>query len=198
MVTEYEEGEGPELRHETTLNALGSCVRHLRRERGLTLQELSSITGLSPSMISLVERGRTSPSIGTLVALSSGLEVPMSDLFSTERTGDDRYVTRLEDQPVVETQPGYSRRLVKVDRVNHAEYSVLWFEPEASTHEAASGHRGVEYGLVLEGVLTVELGDESYVLDPGDCISYPSSEPHRMLNEGTEPVRAVWMNIGIF
>src|SRR3990170_1611000 len=69
----------PRTEHEDTLIALGARVRELRARRSLTLEGLSDITGLSSSMISLVERGRTSPSIGTLVVIAAGLGVSIPD-----------------------------------------------------------------------------------------------------------------------
>jgi transcriptional regulator with XRE-family HTH domain len=66
------------------LAAIGNRIRDLRGQKGLTLQALSEQTGLSPSMLSLVERGQTSPSIGTLVVISSALGVHMSDLLAVE------------------------------------------------------------------------------------------------------------------
>src|SRR5918994_2299004 len=61
------------------LAAIGNRIRDLRGQKTLTLQALSELTGLSPSMLSLVERGQTTPSIGTLVVISSALGVHMSD-----------------------------------------------------------------------------------------------------------------------
>ncbi len=83
----------------------------------MTLQELSERTGLSTSMISLVERGRTSPSIGSLVVLASALKVPIGELFiEIDQMPDDR-VVRAEDQSLVVPWPGVSRRTAKIDRL---------------------------------------------------------------------------------
>jgi transcriptional regulator with XRE-family HTH domain len=83
------------------LAAIGNRIRDLRGQKGLTLQALSEQTGLSPSMLSLVERGQTSPSIGTLVVISSALGVHMSDLLAVEdRTARDP-VSRASEQPIL-------------------------------------------------------------------------------------------------
>ncbi|MGH8927281.1 MAG: helix-turn-helix domain-containing protein, partial [Acidimicrobiia bacterium] len=80
--TGLDDGAGPEredldARAASTLLSIGARIRELRMQRGLTLQGISELTGLSPSLLSLVERGKTSPSIGTLVAVAYALEVHM-------------------------------------------------------------------------------------------------------------------------
>ena len=68
------------------LAMIGARIRDLRRGRGMTLQQLGDATNLSPSMLSLVERGRTGASIGTLIVISSALGVHMGFLLSEEKT----------------------------------------------------------------------------------------------------------------
>jgi quercetin dioxygenase-like cupin family protein len=57
-------------------------------------------------------------------------------------------------------------------------------------------HWGREYGLVLSGTLEVTVGFDSYVLGPGDSISFDSTVPHRLRNTGKEPATGVWLVIG--
>jgi quercetin dioxygenase-like cupin family protein/DNA-binding XRE family transcriptional regulator len=61
--------------------------------------------------------------------------------------------------------------------------------------DQAVRHNGREYGLVLEGVLTVQVGFESYVLQAGDSVAFDSAIPHRFWNSGDTPVRAVWFEL---
>src|SRR5262245_14166322 len=147
-------------------------------------------------MISMVERGRASPSIGTLVAIASALRVPMSELFD----GDDEEdvhppVRRRGDQPTYETASGVMRRLVQND-VNHGvEIAVNEYEPATASSATATHHAGVEYGMVMEGTLVVELDGSTYELQTGDSIAYESSVPHRILNSGHARARTVWLNL---
>jgi transcriptional regulator with XRE-family HTH domain/quercetin dioxygenase-like cupin family protein len=61
--------------------------------------------------------------------------------------------------------------------------------------DQAVRHNGREYGLVLEGVLTVQIGFESYVLQAGDAVAFDSTIPHRFWNSGDTPVRAIWFEL---
>src|SRR5689334_10605997 len=85
----------PEEIAETTANtlaAIGFRIRELRQLRALTLQELADVSGLSTSMLSLVERGRASPSIGSLIVIASALGVTMSDLLVNGADSEEKIV----------------------------------------------------------------------------------------------------------
>jgi quercetin dioxygenase-like cupin family protein len=69
----------------------------------------------------------------------------------------------------------------------------IQYSPGASSARNYLRHQGREYGLVLEGELTVNLAFEEYVLGPGDSIAFDSSTPHRLSNQASGPVRAVWV-----
>lgn len=182
--------------HAEMIAALGASVRTMRKRRGMTLEDLASLTGVSSSMISLVERGKSSPSIGTLLAIASGIGVPVGELFPNLPVLENHIVTRLDEQPIVEKNPGYSRRLLRLDRPNQTEFSMLTFAPGAFNHKGPSGHRGHEYGVVIDGELTVQFRSTRHTLRSGDAISFLSSDSHRIVNESDRPAVAVWINVG--
>lgn len=190
--------EGNGVRPSDPLTDLGQRIRRLRRQRDLTLQQLGEETGLSPSMISLVERGRTSPSIGSLVAVASALRVPLKALFDDGLDAEHEYVVRHQDQTVMAPMPGVSRRTAVADSLRHIEISVNEWQPGVATEPRPARHPGFEYGLVLEGQLTVDVEGSRFVLMPGDLASYNSASPHSLHNDGDEVVRAVWVNVGSF
>jgi transcriptional regulator with XRE-family HTH domain/mannose-6-phosphate isomerase-like protein (cupin superfamily) len=73
------------------------------------------------------------------------------------------------------------------------EFMEITYAIGASSGRAMSRHVGREFGLVLEGELTVDLGFDRYTLQPGDSIAFDSNTPHRMSNTGQTPVRAIWV-----
>jgi transcriptional regulator with XRE-family HTH domain len=187
--------DNPPLRldEESHLESLGLKIRALRHDQQLTLQAVGERTGLSPSMISMIERAQTSPSVGSLVAIASALGVLVSDLFEFKHTERTDPVTRSAEHAVFETPLGVVHESVIVERplglgVNFNTYQVGSASARVLTH-----HSGFESGVVLEGTLQIELGDESYTLETGDSISYDSSTPHRISNGGDGPARAVWV-----
>ncbi len=178
------------------VRAVGASIRAARKRRRLTLQELAERTGVSVSMLSMLERGVASPSIGTLVSVSSALGLHMAQLFQDPAAEPPSPVRRLADQVTVQAAEGVSRRLVHTDLDNDLEMVVNEYEPGTSSAAAPVHHEGVEFGLIISGNLTVRLGDVEYVLGAGDGISYDSTTPHVLTNRGQTKARAVWINVG--
>lgn len=190
------ESEKVEIEAGDTVAAIGSQIRNLRSEQRLTLKDLGERTGVSPSMLSLVERGKTSPSIGTLVAISAALGVHMSDLIVDEKEDADRLVWRRKDQDSFTTPLGVQRRVLRVDRDRGVEIAINEYEPETGSALVPTHHPGFEYGVVLKGRLTVELeGEGPQELRAGDLISYASTVPHRIWNHSSGHVQALWINL---
>jgi transcriptional regulator with XRE-family HTH domain len=184
-----------EILEAAALAAIGSRIRELRTKRSLTLQSLSETTGLSPSMLSLVERGKASPSVGSLVAISSALGVHMSDLLLSDRHDSDGPVSRRSEQPMFETSQGVLRRVLRDDRIRGVEVAVNEYAPETGSSTEPTHHSGYEYGIVVDGHLTVEVDGVEHILNPGDLISYDSTRNHRIWNHGSQRARALWVNL---
>lgn len=178
----------------TTVVFLGNRIRELRQQRKLTLQELAESTGLSSSMLSLVERGKTSPSIGTLVAICSSLSIHMTDLFDDDSSTREP-VVRNADQPVYETPEGVMRRILRTDDARGIEIVFNEYEPGTGSGGEAIHHSGYEYGVVLDGKLRVEVEGRCYELKRGDSIGYSSKLPHRIENDGKRHARTLWVNL---
>ena len=180
---------------ERTIRRIGGQIRRLRAARGLKLQDVADRTGVSVSMLSMLERGVAGGSIGTLVAVSSALGVHMSDLFEQE-TEEKSPVRRLADQIQVETGAGVLRRVAHHDEANGLEMVVNEYAPGTSSGARPVHHAGTEFGIVIEGELVVELEGVRHELRTGDAITYASGRPHLISNPGEGTARAVWVNLG--
>ncbi|QLQ10883.1 MAG: helix-turn-helix transcriptional regulator [Nocardioidaceae bacterium] len=177
-----------------TMRRVGAQIRRVRKRRNRTLQQLSAETGMSVSMLSMLERGVAAPSIGTLVSVSAALGMHMSDLFDTPGSGRSP-VRRLADQVEVNTAEGVVRRLVHNDPNHGLEMVVNEYEPGTSSSSAPTHHVGTELGILISGTLAIELDGVEHILKPGDGITYRSSTPHRFENRGKTKARAVWINL---
>ncbi|GAA2018570.1 XRE family transcriptional regulator [Pseudokineococcus marinus] len=173
---------------------LGQQVRALRAKRGLTLAELAETTGLSASMLSTVERGRTAPSLATLHRLAEGLGVRVTTLLAAPAE-EGSPVVRLADQIVDQTPGGVVRRLAVFRPEQDVEVYVDEYPPATSHATRPSQHPGQEHGVVLEGVLEVELPDAVHVVEAGDSISYEAKQAHLLRNASPGVTRAVWVNV---
>jgi transcriptional regulator with XRE-family HTH domain len=177
------------------LPQIGERIRTARTAKRMTLQMLSDETDLTPSMLSLVERGRTIPSIGSLIAISHALDVDVGDLVSVSRAGKQDVVVRAGDATAVETPQRLVRRVLRDDNVNGALISTTKYRPNTASSPVPRAHAGFEHGYILEGSLTVELEGTAYILDEGDLISYNSNRPHRIFNHTSHDTVALWINL---
>ena len=179
------------------LQDLGAQIRSLRKERALTLERLSELSGLSIGIVSQIERGRGNPSFATLVQLAHGLDIPIGRLL---------YVAEQNRSPVVRkdqrrrldghglgVEDGGIYELLTPDFTGSLE--VVWVEhsPGYETSATPYRHNGEEFGLVIEGRLVVHLDGVAHDLGPGDSIRYDSTAPHWYSNPGPEICRAVWV-----
>lgn len=186
--------EEPDVAVTKTVADIGKRIKDARHARGLTLQKVAEASGLSPSMVSLVERGQASPSIGTLVALCDALSIHVAELFVALEAQLGLVVLR-ESQSAVHSSEGVTRRTILDDAEMGIELIDYVFEPGAKTGQATTHHSGAEIGYILEGSLTVEVGDEEHVLNPGDAVHFVSSLPHRFSNSERKRTRALWVNV---
>jgi transcriptional regulator with XRE-family HTH domain len=179
---------------------IGARLREERERRGLSLRKLAPRLGISPSALSQIETGRSRPSVSTLYAIVTELDLSFDELFAPRRRSprDPHVVQRADERKAIELESG-----VRWERLNPSgERDVDFLEVEYSVGGASSSgasfarHAGREYGVVTSGSLKVTVGDEDHVLGPGDSICFDSMAPHRLETLGDEPARAIWLVIG--
>ncbi|MBB2990296.1 transcriptional regulator with XRE-family HTH domain [Mycolicibacterium iranicum] len=169
---------------EATNRKLGAEIRRIRMEQGLTLVDIAANTGLSASMLSMLERGKTGVSVGSLVAVASALGVAIGDLFQPNRSPELSLV-RAADQQELTIGPGVTRRVIQRSRMHGLEVASLRLAPGAHTGAELVRHDGQEIVVVQAGVLTVQIGGTLTELDAGDSIRLDADWPHRFANNGT-------------
>jgi transcriptional regulator with XRE-family HTH domain len=161
-------------------------IRELRQQKGLTLNQLASLTGMSVGMISQVERGITDPSLETLRRISDAFGVPLFDLFREDQP-EPVTVIRKDARRQVSSPQGQivwsqvSRTGGKLEVLEAA------IKPGAASSSERRSHASEECVLVLSGRLRVEVGKDAYDLEAGDSCHFASTIPHRFVN----PHRAV-------
>ena len=179
---------------EQTMMLVGARIRAMRLRQQLTLRDVAERTGVSVSMLSMLERGVSTASVGTLVAVASALGVHMYDLFAHKGV-DGSPVTRHAEQTVIRTGEGATRRVAHNDSAAGLELAVNEYDLGGASGPSATHHDGREFGVLISGELTIELDGQTHVLEPGDVIAYSSERPHRILNTGDERAIAVWVNV---
>jgi transcriptional regulator with XRE-family HTH domain len=171
-------------------------VRELRAAQGLSLDALASRSGVSRSMISLIERGESSPTAVVLEKLAAGLEVTLASLFDAPAAaaqGPGGPVARRDDQPQWrDPASGYLRRNVSPAGVSQPMRIVeVHFPPRARVafENGARDVRVYQQVWVLEGEIDVTVGAECYRLREGDCLAMQLDRPTMFHNPTGKPAR---------
>jgi transcriptional regulator with XRE-family HTH domain len=172
--------------------ALGIRLRELRTRRGQTLRSVADKADVSPSLLSQIERGEASPSLLSLAAIAEALAVRPADLLEGDGHDPGSPVVRRSERRVIE-DPQCRREYVMDLDDPYLLIAELQIIPRGSSRPSAGTHSGRDYGVVLQGQVTVELGDRRERLDEGDYIAFDARHPHRLLNETDEPVRVLWV-----
>src|SRR5215203_2099484 len=165
---------------------LGGRVRRLRRARGLTLDGLAELSGVSRAMISKLERGEKNPTLVVAAKLAEGLGVTLSQLAGMEERHEVIVVPRERRMVMRDPETGFERQLLSPNFVGRGVEFIRNEIPEGSTSGEFPPHRrGVEEHIVVErGSLRAILGGEEYLLREGDALYFEADVTHRFENAG--------------
>lgn len=199
---------------------LGTELRRVRESKKLSLRAVASAVGVSASLLSQVETGKTQPSVSTLYALVNHLGISLDALMGTNRVmtsplggsvssvgnasepsadrRSDSVVQRREDNPVIEMENGVTWERLSVGDSAIADPLIVTYAPSASSSVEGKlmRHAALEYGVLLEGRLTLRIDFDSYDLEPGDSFCFDANRPHLYINSGDVPARGIWFVIG--
>jgi transcriptional regulator with XRE-family HTH domain len=173
---------------------LGNTVRQLRQEHGLTIAEISERAGISRGMLSKIENGITSASLETLEQLANALGVTISRLFRGYNApqGGAQLVKKGKGLEVVRrgTKSGHTYHLLAYDQGPQKSFEPFLITLEEPGEEfPAFEHPGTEFLHMLEGVLEYRVGDETFVMEPGDSLTFRGEIPHKPEKMHQLPIR---------
>ncbi|WP_435137354.1 helix-turn-helix domain-containing protein [Pseudopelagicola sp. nBUS_19] len=163
--------------------AIGSTLRELRQQRGQSARGLADQSGISAAMISRIENGLVSPSIGTLAALSEALEVPIVSLFREARTDHTDYTLVRHGEGLKSTRIAEKHTHEYVNLAMHARKD-LRFQARQVTLLRDSGQpltyvgHGVVFVRVISGEAIYCYGQNHITLCDGDSISVDAELSH--------------------
>jgi transcriptional regulator with XRE-family HTH domain len=164
------------------LTAVGHRLRALRRERELTLVDISAVAGISVSTLSRLESGARRPTLELLLPLARAYRVTLDELFDAPPTGDPRIHLRpirrngMTMLALTRRAGGIQAYKIVIPGVSRRK------RPDPQTHE------GYEWLYVLNGRLRLVLGEQDLVLAPGEAAEFDTRVPHWFGAPGPEPV----------
>ncbi len=194
---------------------IGALIRKARVQRAISLRGLAAEVGLSPSLISQVETGKTQPSVSTLYALSNFLGLSIDELLANDtdtnpepdgqgpshglhQTSPPAPVQRSHENPRLEMDNGVIWERLAISGDALTEPILVTYTPGASSSIEGKlmRHGGHEYAYLIEGELTLQLEFETFVLRAGDSLQFDAQRPHMYVNHGEVPARGVWHVVG--
>lgn len=174
---------------ENLVARVGKNLRTLRKSRGLSLDKLSELSGVSKAMLAQVERGESNPTITVLWKIANGLHISVTALIE-EETPEVTLVRRSDVEPMTTEDGKYSAfQMFPYTESSRFEIYAVDMEP-GCVYASEPHHEGVEeFVSVTEGRLVLQLGEERYEADCGDSIRFPADQGHIYLNETDSVVR---------
>ncbi|WTW98925.1 XRE family transcriptional regulator [Streptomycetaceae bacterium NBC_01309] len=188
-----QDGSAAEPQHGDELaGAFGRNVRRHREEAGLTLEQLSTQSSVSRAMLSKVERGEKSPTIGVASKIAHALDASLSDLIGAPAAAASgvAVVMRKNDRPVFrDPETGFERHMVSAaPGAGGAELVVHYLPAQVSMGLLPAYPPGTEKQLVvLEGTLTVAIGGITETLNAGDSLFFQADADHGFANRTNAP-----------
>jgi quercetin dioxygenase-like cupin family protein len=173
------------------MGTLARRLREVRRDRGLSLAQVSMATGISKSFLALLEKGQTDISLGRLLPLLEFFALSMADVLDWSASERDDVVRAGEAPFLFSVAQGIDAYLAAPDRDRPFLPVLVVYQPGA-TMSQYSEHDGDEFVFVLEGGVRISFGEEEpVVLHTGDSIFFASRRAHRIEAEGASVARTL-------
>lgn len=171
---------------------VGERLRALREAYGLSQRALARRSGVANGLISMIELGRTSPSVATLKKILDGIPMTLADFFAGNVPSSEEKVVHRAHELVEIGSEGISYRQVGGSLRRRA-LQLLHerLAPGADTGIDMLRHESEESGVVIRGTLELTVGGQTYVLESGDAYYFDSRLPHRFRNVGSDVCEVV-------
>ena len=180
----------------TIVSGIGPKVRGLRKQAGLSLQQLAEVADVSAAAIHKIEQSGMVPTITTLLKVAGALGKPVAHFVEEEESVSEPTVHTVDgdERPIYTSHTGIDLAGVSgtYDLFNIAGARAT-VEPGASSGGKLLEHPGEELVYVLDGELEFVVGGREFLLQPRDALHFRTVQPHSWRNPGTQPAVALWM-----
>lgn len=170
---------------------VGTRLRQLREQRNMSMRSLATASGLSANALSMIERGKTSPSVSTLYKLADAMGVPITTFFGEPATKKQVIFIHAQERSRVPFSRGVWEGLGGEQFSGRVEPFMLTLESGASSGPHAMVHSGHEFVFILRGQLEYQVEKEIYNLEPGDSLLFAANLNHRWKNPGKNVTNAL-------
>lgn len=170
---------------------IGEKIKQMRNQKGLTQNELADRCELTKGYISQLENNLNSPSIATLTDILSALGSNLSEFFHEET--EEKIVFSQNEFFEKDSDGVLWKWLIPNAQKNMMEPVFVELNPTASTM-CDVPHEGEEFGYVLEGKITIILGNKHYNCKKNEAFYYQANTPHTIVNNGKNKAKFLWIS----
>jgi transcriptional regulator with XRE-family HTH domain len=170
---------------------VASSLRELRESRGISMRALAAKSGLSANALSMIERGKTSPSVSTLYKLADALGVSITAFFGAEAERKQVVFLKHDERPRMPFTRGLFEALGGEQFMGRVEPFMLTLESGASSGPHGIVHSGHEFVFCLRGRLDYQVEKQVFHLEAGDSLLFASKLKHKWKNPGNMVVNAL-------
>ncbi|UXU74108.1 MULTISPECIES: cupin domain-containing protein [unclassified Paracoccus (in: a-proteobacteria)] len=170
---------------------VGARLKELRTAAGMSQRQLAEASGVPHGQISMIETGRSSPSVASLRKILGGMGITMAEFFEPDASQSPQPFftpTELRDltsrlySTAQDTMGRITLRQVGDARLHNLQILHERYEPGADTGETMLAHHGSEGGIVIAGEIELTVGEHCRLLKAGDSYLFASNQPHRFRN----------------
>lgn len=162
--------------------AISQNLKKIRKQKGLSLDQLAAASSVSKSMLGQIERGESSPTVNTLWKIAVALHISFTSLLE-EETEDIEVIDIKKIKPLLSDQ-GKFKLYATFPYNSSRKFEMLYITLEAKTLSESKAHESgtSEYIIVYEGIFEVIIGDDTYTLNEGEAIRYNADVDHAYHN----------------
>ncbi len=170
---------------------VGTRLRELRELRGISMRALATKSGLSANALSMIERGKTSPSVSTLYKLADALGVSITAFFGTENEKQQVIFLKSDERIRIPFSRGVFEGLGGERFAGRVEPFVLTLESGANSGPHSMTHTGHEFVFCLRGELEYAVEKNVLLMSPGDSLLFAAQLRHKWKNPGRTVANAL-------
>jgi transcriptional regulator with XRE-family HTH domain len=165
---------------------VGRKLRELRNKQNFSLRALAELSGLNVNTLSLVENGKSSPSVSTLQQLASALKVPIASFFESELAEKHIVFTPADQRPKAAFGNTEMQNLGKDLLGNRVQPFMVTLKPGSGSGDRMIVHTGYEFVYCMSGLIHYRIEGIDYYLKPGDSLVFESHIQHCWENNGQD------------
>ena len=177
--------------HDAVSINIGERLRELREARNISMRALASKSGLSANALSMIERGKASPSVSTLYKLAEALGISITAFFGSDAQRQQIVYLKSDGRTRVSFTRGVFEGLGGEQFVGRVEPFMLTLDNSANSGPRSMSHTGHEFVFCLRGELEYQVERQVFHLEPGDSLLFAAHLKHKWKNPGRNVATAI-------